>query len=377
MASKLLYVVNHPEFFLSHRLPLARAARREGYEVHVATSETPRAGEIADYGLQWHRLPLSPGGRSPVKDVRLYRHLVRLYRQLQPDIIHHVTIKPVMYGSLAARKAGVPAVVNAFTGLGHLFTAPGLADRMLNRFILRLLRQGFRHPNTRLILQNPDDRSLFSGHGIIDEARIALVRGSGVDVNHFRPAGEPDGPVCKVLLASRLLWNKGVGEFVEAAKMVRSSGYRARFLLAGAPDANNPLSIDEAQLRQWHRSGVVEWLGHRSDMQELLAGSHIVVLPSYYGEGVPKVLIEAAACGRPIVTTDMPGCREIVREHENGLLVPPRDSSRLAEAIQTLLKDPGLRRRMGEQGRHIAVAGYSLQQVSRQTLDIYERMLNG
>ncbi|MBZ0301841.1 MAG: glycosyltransferase family 4 protein, partial [Anaerolineae bacterium] len=373
MAARLLYLVNIPRFFMTHRLPLARAAREAGYEVHVATScyDEVNVSGIQAAGLPYHPLPLQQHGTSPLHEAQAFRAIDRLYRDLKPDLVHQVSIKSILYGGAVARMRGIPAVVNAVSGLGYVFVAPGAKFAVIRTGAKLAYRAALSHPNSCTIFQNPDDRDFFVRSGLVDAAHAVLIRGSGVDVEVFAPRPEPDGkPV--VLFAGRLLWQKGIGEFVEAARRLQS---RARFVIAGYGESGNPASVPPEKLEDWQRSGVIEWWGHRTDMPEVFAQTHIVCLPSSYGEGIPKVLIEAAACGRAIVTTDSPGCREIVREGENGLLVPAGNVDALCAALTTLLDDPVRRQQMGAVGRRMAAAEFSLAQVNAQTLAVYQTLL--
>jgi glycosyltransferase involved in cell wall biosynthesis len=280
----------------------------------------------------------------------------------------------VLYGGIAARLTGVPASVGALTGLGHVFVAAGPKARALRSVVARVMRFALGHPNGAIIFQNPDDQRILVERGIVPPDAAVLIRGSGVDLEQYAPAPEPDGPVL-VVLASRMLWSKGVGEFVDAAQRLRRDGVHARFALVGGTDPGNPAAVPADTLTRWRDSGVLEWWGRKDDMPGVFASSHVVCLPSYYGEGVPKVLIEAAACGRPIVTTDAPGCREVVREGDNGLLVPMRDSEALAAALRRLIGSAQLRRVMGSRSREIAVAEFSVEHVIEATLALYERLL--
>jgi glycosyltransferase involved in cell wall biosynthesis len=370
--TRLLYVVNIPRFFVSHRLPLALAARAAGYEVHVATSS---AGEehirhILAAGLPFHPLPLAQHGTSPLAEAKTLMALAALYRRLRPDLVHHVSIKPVLYGGIAARLAGVRAVVSAMSGLGYVFMGDDLRRRVIRAGVVPLLRWAL-GGHTRMIFQNPDDLARFVALGLVPAQRAVLIRGSGVDTAVYAPAPLPEGmPV--VLFAGRLMWPKGLGHFVDAARLLRG---RARFVVAGYPEPTSPDSVPLAQLEAWQAEGVVEWWGRRDDMPAVFAASHIVCLPSTYGEGVPKVLIEAASCGRPIVTTDTPGCREIVHDGVNGRLVPPGDSAALAQALVALLEDDAQRHRMGAAGRARVLAEYSLERVVAEVLTLYERLI--
>lgn len=371
---KLLFVVNDAAYFLSHRLPVAQAAQEVGFEVHVATPEGPATSAIVDEGLTYHPVPLTRKGVNPWQELGSIVALVCLYRKLQPDIVHHVTIKPVLYGGIAARLARVPAVVNAVTGLGYVFIARGFKSSLLRSAVKLGYKVALGHRNQRVIFQNPDDSALFLDAGIVTIRDTVLIKGSGVDTSIFTPLPEVRGTPL-VVLASRMLWDKGVGEFVEAASMLRAKGVHARFALVGDTDPGNPSAIPVSQLDAWRKSGVVEWWGRCDDMPTVFAQSHVVCLPSAYGEGVPKVLIEAAACGRAIVTTDTPGCREIVRHGKNGLLVPVRNSKALADALQKLIENPELRARMGKRGREIAVTEFAQERVVDETLRVYQELL--
>ena len=288
--------------------------------------------------------------------------------------MHHIGLKPTLYGGLAARIASVPAAVNTLTGLGYLFTTPTVKMRVLRPIVAGGLRFSFSHQNHRVILQNLDDRDCLLARGIVLGDRAVLIKGSGVNLSLFTPEPEPDAPPV-VLMASRLLWEKGVGEFVAAARALRARGIRARFVLLGEPDHGHPSAVPLRTLEHWRDAGDVEWLGWRHDMPALMAQSHIVCLPSYYGEGIPRILLEAAASGRPIVTTDSPGCREVVRHGQNGLLVPVRDVEALVGAIAQLIENAPLRAAMGTRGREIAVTEFSLDQVIDANIAVYRSLL--
>lgn len=371
---RILFVVNDADFFISHRLPLAKAAQSDGCEVHVATPESANLTTINKMGFISHRIPMSRRSGRPWEEIGTLWALYRLYRTTLPDLVHHVTIKPIIYGSMMARIAGVPAVVNAVTGLGHIFVAKGLISAFIRAMVRSLYRIALGHKKQVVIFQNPDDQSLFLRNHLLSNARSVLIKGSGVDMEKFYPLPEPTGTPL-VILASRMLWNKGVGEFVQVAQSSQNSGIKARFVLIGDSDPGNPAAVPTNQLEIWNNSGVIEWWRRRSDMPKVFAQSNIVCLPSFYREGVPKVLIEAAASGRPIVTTDMPGCREIVRHEENGLLVPVRNVEKLAAAIRRLIENPELRMRMGAKGREIAVAEFSIKKVISETLAVYKDLL--
>lgn len=310
---------------------------------------------------------------NPFREAAAFVQVLRAYRSFRPDLVHHVALKPIVYGGIAARLCGGIPTVNAVAGLGHVFTSQSMGMRLMRRLLVILLRLSCGGQASRTIFQNFSDRDYLQSVGVTGARRAAVIGGCGVDVDRFAPLPEPSSPPI-VMMASRMLWEKGVGEFVSAAKILKARGVSARFVLAGAPDNANPSSIPEGQLRHWAESGCVEWWGHRDDMEEVLARSSLVCLPSYR-EGLPKILIEAAACGRAIVATNVPGCEEIVRNGVNGVLVPPRDPDALARAIDALLKDSRARTRMGERGREIALQKFKEEDVVRETIAVYRELL--
>jgi len=364
---KLLLFVTEDWYFVSHRLPLAVAAQAAGYEVVIVTRVRACANIIRNAGLRLIPFENVRSSLNPFTELWTLIRLVLLYRRERPDLVHHVALKPVLYGSIAARLAGGPPAINALAGMGWLFTpGTGLAEslKLLVRLIIaRLLGSGI------ALVQNPDDARLLVQLGV-PESHIRRVAGSGVDLQVFRPQQVPDG-VPVVVLPARLLWDKGVSEFVSAARMLRRNGIMARFVLAGEPDPLNPASIPPSEVEGWIEEGIVESPGWVENMPKLFAACHIVCLPSYR-EGLPKALIEAAAAGKPIVTTDVPGCREVVADGHNGLLVAPRDVNALADALRRLIENPDLRQRMGEHGRRRAEQEFGSENVIQQTLALYE-----
>ncbi|MEW6676323.1 MAG: glycosyltransferase family 4 protein [Pseudomonadota bacterium] len=373
---RLLFVVTEDWYFLSHRLPLAQAALEAGYEVLLAARVGSHKAEIEAAGVRV--VPLQSMRRSslnPFHEAAALLELYSIYRREKPDLVHQVALKPVLYGALAARLAGVPAQVNALGGLGFAFSSRRWLARLLRPLLVAAFRVFLNDRRSRTILQNRDDYSVLTGPGRVSEDNVRLIRSAGVDLERYKDAPLAEGPPI-ILLASRMLWDKGVGEFVGAAAMLRQHGFQARCVLVGSPDDDNPTAIPREQLQAWHEGGQVEWWGYRNDMPDVLAQASIVSLPSYYGEGIPKVLIEAMASSRPIVTTDMPGCRELVSEGVNGLLVPPRDVEALAHAFMQLLADEPGRRRMGQAGRQIALEAFSLPRVVTETLALYRELLD-
>ena len=372
---RVLFVVNAPEFFLSHRLPLAEAARAVGYDVHVATGPGDATVEIGARGFVHHVLPLSRSGRNPLAEAFSLWSLFRLFFRLKPHLVHLVTIKPVLYGGLVSRFVRVPALVAAISGLGTVFVGENRRARFVRKAVEVLYRLALGHPNLRVIFQNPDDRATLVSLGALREDQAVMIRGSGVALADYPIVPETDG-VPVVAFAARLLKEKGVLEFVEASRILKNRGVDARFWLIGTPDPGNPSSVDASDVADWAAEGLIESFGYRDDIAALFAQSHVVVLPSYYGEGLPKVLIEAAACGRAVVTTNHPGCRDAIESGKTGVLVPVRDATALADTVQILLADAGLRRRMGEAGRALAEKAFSIEQVIDAHLEVYRELLS-
>ena len=370
---KLLFTVGDDAAFCSHRMPVARAARDAGFAVVVACPVTTHGDTIRAEGMRVLPIPMKRGRVSPLADLRTLAALWRLYRAERPDIVHHVAMKPVLYGGTAARLAGVQVSVGALTGLGYVFSSDDIRARLLRPLLRQGLRWALNGRGSICLVQNPDDASFVAGLGI-QRCRIEVIPGSGVDPTRFMPSPEPDGPV-RIAMVSRMLWEKGVGEFVAAARLARTRDPALRFTLIGAPDEGNPAAVPAARLHAWQAEGIVEWQGQRDDIPRVWQDSHIAVLPSYYGEGLPKALLEAASCARPIVAADMPGSREIARDGESALLVPPRDADALAAAILRLAGDPALRARLGGGGRALVEREFTEQRIATATLTLWRRLL--
>ncbi len=360
---------------MSHRLPIALQAMQQGYEVHLLCAITDKAQYLKSVGLIVHPFSFSRSGKNVFREVSSVIKLYKKIKSISPDLLHLVTIKPVLYGGIVARILNVPAVVSAISGLGFLFVMRSdLRVRLLRYAVLFLYRMAMGHPNQQVIFQNPTDRDALVKAGGVAKDKTWLIRGSGVDLVNYPVKPEPDGiPV--VVMASRLLIDKGVHEFVDAARLLQSQGITARFQLIGEPDPQNPESITFEIIRAWQKEGIVDCLGFRPDIAELFSHAHIITLPSYYGEGLPKVLIEAAACGRAVVTTDMPGCRDAIEPGVSGLLVPERDAEALAQALACLIGDPSLRQQMGKAGRDLAEREFSIDKVIATHLSIYRQLL--
>lgn len=384
-ATRLLIITIDAPFLVTHRLSLARAAREAGYDVAIAGPIDPGSGRgdlaavctIREAGLTYHEIPLRRASTSPLNELKLLAALDALLKQVKPDLIHCVGMKPVLYAGAIARLRRIPAV-HAVTGLGTTFMGEGVKAGLGRFALLRAFAFAFANPRAHVIFQNPDDRALFARARVIDSRHTFLVRGTGADLKVFRPlsAGDPrrEGlPV--VMLAARLIAAKGVREFAGAAKRLAARGLKARFVLLGQRDPENPTCISETELAQWQEAGTLEWWGHATDMAKALRQADIFCLPSYYREGIPKVLIEAAATGLPIVTTDMPGCREVVRHGYNGLLVPPRDEAALDQALERLLSDATFRQEAGVRSREVAAAEFSLDAFLTASLAVYQAAL--
>ena len=373
---KLLFVVNVDWFFISHRLPIALKAMEAGYEVHVLCTIIDKAEYLENLGLIVHPFMFSRSGKNIASEINSIFKLYRQVKDIKPDLVHLVTIKPVLYGGIVARLARVPCVVSAISGLGFLFVArKGLKSRLLLSLVLFLYRIAMGHPNQIVIFQNPTDMNILLDAGGVSKDKVRIIRGSGVNLQKFPLRPENTGiPV--VIMASRLLKDKGVFEFVDAARIVKSKGISARFQLVGEPDIENPESVTVKQVQSWKAEGIVECLGFRSDIASLYSQSNIVCLPSYR-EGMPKSLIEAAACGRVVITTNVPGCRDAIESDVTGVLVPARNAKVLAETIERLINDIQLRQKMGLAGRDLAEREFSIEKVVTTHLDIYSELEAG
>ena len=370
---RLLYVVNTPRFFLTHRLPLAEAAHDSGYEVAVATGPGPESdiAAIRRAGFSHYTLPASRNSTNPVNETRLCAALSWLYRKLRPDLVHLVTIKPVLYGGLLARLFGIPGVVSAISGMGHLYTDD--RHRLLRKGVEHFYGAALGHPNGRVIVQNDRDRHDLLRIGALPPGRDIWMPGSGVDLERFRPTPLPGGkPV--VTLPARMVWDKGVGEFVEAARRLHREGVEARFALVGPEDPESAHPVPRRTLQALQLEGAVEWWGFRDDMPEVLAASSLVALPSTYREGMPKALQEAAASGRAIVTSDAPGCRDVVDPGVSGELIEPGNAEQLADTMGTLLADRARLEGMGEHGRRKAEAEFGVERVVAAHMDVYSAL---
>lgn len=372
---KLILFANTDWYLWNFRRSLALALRDAGHDVLLLSPDGPHGEKLRLLGLDWQPVPMDRRSLHPLREAMLLVYLVRLLRRERPDIVHGFTIKCAVYGSLAARLARVPGRVNAVAGMGYVFISDSLKARVLRPVVRALLKRALDGRNARLILQNPDDVALFQRAGLVDPDHVRLIPGSGVDCDRFHPDPQrAPGERLRVLLPARLLWDKGLAEYAQAARLLRKRGVPADLLLAGDPDPGNPAAVPETAVRAWVDDGLMQWLGHVDDMPALLRSVDIVALPSYR-EGLPKGLIEAAASGCALVATDVPGCREVVEHEVDGLRVPVRDGVALADAIERLVLDGALRARLGAAAREKAVELFDERIVVARTMDVYREVI--
>lgn len=370
---RLLIVANELESFFNHRLPIARAAQAAGYDVHVALEEATAARERDTDGFAFHALPLARGFAAPWREAAALWRIDRLVARLGPGIVHAFTLKPVLHAGLVTRARGI-AFVASVTGVGSFFLGTSRRDRVIQGALMPALGFALGGARRIAIVQNPDDEALVTQALRVPPTSVELIRGSGVDLDVFAPApSPPPAPPVRIVLAARMLADKGVREFVEAARLLRHTAPDAQFILAGGLDPANRSAIARTELDAWAREPNIEWTGHVSDMAALYRSAHIACLPSYR-EGLPKALLEAAACGLPVVTTDAPGCREIVVDGRTGRLVPVRNAAALARALAALIADPALRTEMGAAGRDFVADGLSVEAVVGRIVSVYRRL---
>lgn len=369
----ITFVVNNPDYFVSHRMGIGQRLLAQGHRVHVI-APGPCPDAIAENGFIYHQVPMSRKGKNPFAELATVFGLYCLFKKLKPDIVHLVTIKPYLYGGVAARLAGVPSVVSAVAGLGILFSQDSFKNLTLRSILYPLYRFAFGHQQQKVIFQNRDDKALLQRFARLPEEKTVLIRGAGVDLAAYPFLPDPEGNVV-ISFASRLLKDKGVVEFAEASRTLRQRGIVATFWLIGTPDPGNANTVTQAQLDAWEQEGLLKCLGYRADIAELFAQSHIVALPSCYGEGLPKVLIEAAACGRAVITTDHPGCRDAIEADVTGLLIPTKDSAALADAIERLISNPEQRQQLGRAGRELAEKAFDVEKVIDEHIQVYEQLL--
>lgn len=376
MKKKLLILVNSLSFFLSHRLEVALAAQEEGYEVQIGYGEIgdARTSILSEKGISFFYIPLNRMSINPIREIWSLFIIWRIFCKLKPDIVHLVTIKPYLYGGIAARLAGVPSVVSAIAGLGILFNEKNWSNYFMQKLLFPLFYFAFRHTNQKIIVQNSEDKKILLNFTNVDKKKILLFHGSGINLSLFSSLDEIKGTI-NICFASRLLYSKGVHCFVSAARLINKKGLKARFFLAGNLDEGNSTSLSRDELDYIIKEKVVEVLGYQKNIPSLFSKSHIVCLPSFYGEGLPKVLVEAAAASRAVVTTEIPGCRDAIIPNVTGLLVPPKNPEKLADAIQYLIEHPIKRKAMGEAGRQLAERKFKIEKIVQNHLDAYEGLI--
>lgn len=372
---KLLYLVNVDWFFISHRLPIALKAKEAGYEVHIACNFTEHYDFLLSLGFQLHHIPFDRSGAGLLHELKTLLAIRQVFQNVQPNLVHAVTIKPVLYGGIAARTTGIKGMVFAVSGLGLVFVAEGRAAKIRRWLISCIYQFAINVDNSKVIFQNPADKKVLQQAVTLPDDRCEMIRGSGADLSVYSVQPEPID--VSVVMAARLLKEKGVYQFVDAARILKKRGLEVKFKLVGEPDPGNPNTVTQKELEVWRAEGNVELLGFRQDVNQVFAESNIVVLPSFYGEGLPKVLIEAAACGRAVVTTDNPGCLEAIELDQTGLAVPVKDSIALADAIEKLVINTELRQRFGSAGRLLAEREFDVNSVVRKHLLIYQQIIKG
>ena len=395
---KVVLFANTEWYLYNFRRSLAAALCDAGHDVILVSPLGPYGEKLRALGFRWEAVPMARRSLNPLRELRVVLWLCDLFRREQVDLVHSFTIKSAIYGALAAKLAGVPSQVNAVAGLGYVFSSDDFQARVLRPWVRGLIRGTLGGRQSRLILQNPDDVEAFERNALVRAELIRLIPSSGVDCRRFSPDAPKENPAdgawnegmgqfgfaakpdscshlpLRVLLPARMLWAKGVGELVEAARILRAERRSIDFLLAGSPDPGNPGSVPASQIHQWEAEGLVKWLGHVDDMPALFRMVDVVALPTTYGEGLPRGLIEAGACGCPLITTDAPGCREIVVDGFNGFLIPLGDARALAQAIAILHDDPEQRENMGRAARVKVIQEFDEKIVIRRTLAVYQEL---
>lgn len=367
MTKKILFIVNVDWFFISHRLPLALEALQKGYDVHIACGITDKKEYLENLGIKVHSLSLTRGGTAIKSEINTLNEIYKILKNINPNIAHFITIKPVLYGGIVSRFLNINKKIFSISGLGFIFIKQGLKASLVRNIIRTIYKFAFGGKNSHVIVQNPDDKDVINS---MSDIPITLIRGSGVDLTKYHYIEEKNKKT-KISMACRLLKDKGVFEYIEAAKILKNKSLDVEFELYGDIDLHNPASLTDKDFRKIKDDGFVKVYGFSSDISSIFSNSNIVVLPSYR-EGLPKVLIEAAACGRAVVTTDVPGCRDAMESNHTGLLCKVRDSKSLADAIEKLILDKELRNSMGREGRKLAENEFDINTVVKKHFEIYE-----
>jgi glycosyltransferase involved in cell wall biosynthesis len=371
MQKKLLFILNDAHYFISHRLDIALEAQKKDYKVHIATHDIENHQLIKKYGFEFSPIKLSRSGVNIFKELSSFYELYKLLKKIKPDVLHLVTIKPVIYGSIIARIIKLPKVVAAIPGLGHIFTAEKTPNTLLKFLVTCLYKIALYQSNTHVIFQNNDDHNEFLNLNIINSYQAHIINGSGVNLTEYKFTKENASSSKIIVMACRILQHKGILEFIEACEILTKKNIKAKFILAGKFDLQNPSFIKEETLKNLIKNTTISFIGFQENTYKLFKSAHVVVLPSYR-EGLPKVLSEAAACGRAIITTNVPGCKDAIIPGVTGLLVPPKNAHALAEAIEFLIKNDALRISMGNKARQFAEKQFNIDNIVKQHLDIYE-----
>lgn len=370
---KIIYLINEDYYFLSHRLAIAKAALKSGYEVIVLTNVNKHGDKIIEEGFRLIPISIKRGGINPLRELKTIIDIFKVYRSEKPDLVHQVALKQVLYGGVAAFFCKDIKIVNLVAGLGSLFVSSHFKDRLIKSIVKSVLKLLLKRPGVFTVVQNPDDKAMLTDSLQIAEESLFLIRGSGVNVERFYFSEEIAPPVV-VALVSRMLWDKGIAEFIDAVKQLKAKQIEFSAVLVGDSDNESSKTVTRAELQKWHDDGLIRWMGYQEDIAQVWRSAHVAVLPSYR-EGLPKALLEAGACGRAIVTTDTPGCREVVQDGVNGFLVPVRDANALALALEKLINNSELRKAMGRKSRDIVTAEFSDEKVVAQTFDVYQKLL--
>lgn len=374
MNKRLLFITNEDWYFVSHRLHLAKIAIDNEFDVGLICNVSNDRKIIESMGVKVFDWQLSRGSINPFNELKTIFKLSKLIKNFAPDIIHSVAIKPVIYSAIIS-KFQVTNSVYALGGLGFIFTSNNKKARILRVIISNALRLLINNKKSIVILQNPENIDLLVSNNIVGKDRIKLIRGAGVDVDYFLPSKNKIG-MPLILLPARMLWDKGIGEFVACAKAINEQGKKARFALIGGVDTDNPEAISKQQLQDWHTEDVVEWWGYQDNMLNVYQQADIICFPSSYGEGLPKALLESASCALPIVAFDVPGCREIVIDGVNGLLIEVKNQKKLNNAVEKLLNDKSLCLKFGKAGRALVLENFSQDRIGNQTLQVWNEALN-
>ena len=373
---KIVFVINDLEFLFSHRIDICTRCVKLGYNVHViGPYKVELVSKLKSLSIVFHHVNFSRGGDNPFVEFLSIVSLYKKFKKINPDIVHLITIKPYLYGGIVAKLLKIKSLVASVAGLGIVFSSNSIKYVLLRKVLYPFYKLAFSHNNQTVIFQNKEDKKYLLNFGVISSDKCSIIKGSGVDLNLFKNTLEIDNKPLIVSMASRLLVDKGVQVFVDASKILKQKKINVECWLIGSPDIGNSNSVSDRQISGWVAQGLIKHLGNRSDISTLFSKSNIIVLPSFYGEGLPKVLIEAAACGRSVITTDLPGCRDAIEPNISGLLVPVKNCAELAKKIEYLANNKQVREAMGKAGRHLAEREFSVETVVDAHIDLYKNLL--